>query len=673
MAINKSDLRQSIIRSYQNMIANRASFNSDSHTEADNLIAGINTQVTPPFNITPNEPSDLIVNVATNKVSNSETSIRHASPAISKLFPTFSSGTVTFPASSGGNITVSPTILPAPILTLAPGEFKLALIECDKLGNLSVTLGTAGASEVLAGFPKINTKKFQIGLIVLTNTAGTIDAISGSKIIQLSGGGSGGGVTTEELIFNDNQTVAADVTEFLIDSADNQAFKCEYSIQRQREGLEDTAFYTNLGTAFNSSIISLDIQSDGKILAGGNFNQFNSNTRNSLVRLNSDGTEDTAFYANLGTAFNDIVYTIKIQSDGKILIGGLFNVFNGNTCNRLVRLNSDGTEDTAFYTNLGTAFLQTIRSLDIQSDGKILVGGTFITFNGNTRNRLVRLNSDGTEDTAFYANLGTAFNSTINSLYVQSDGKILVGGSFDVFNGNVRNRLVRLNSDGTEDTAFYANLGTAFDSNINSLDIQSDGKILVGGGFAVFNGNTRNSLVRLNSDGTEDTAFYANLGTASNGNINSLDIQSDGKILVGGGFTAFNGNVRRGIVRLNSDGTEDTAFYANLGAAFNTAINSLYVQSDGKILIGGVFNLFDNITRNYLVRLDTVLYIDLMEQGSFSGLYRSLSSVWSLNGQTFTGDNAGVTFSITSGGQVQYVSTNTGTDVNLLKFIIFNL
>ena len=338
-------------------------------------------------------------------------------------------------------------------------------------------------------------------------------------------------------------------------------------------GTEDTSFYTNLGTGFNQSVGSVIIQPDGKILVGGFFGQFNGNTRLYLVRLNSNGTEDVSFYTNLGTSFNGIVNWVSLQSDGKIVVNGGFNLLNGNIRTRIVRLNSDGTEDTAFYTNLGSSFAGTVIQTTIQPDGKILVVGGFNVFNANTRNRLVRLNSDGTEDTAFYANLGTAFSAQTNVTLVQPDGKILVGGTFTSFNGNTRNRLVRLNSDGTEDTAFYANLGTGFVTNITDLAIQSDGKILVGGTFTTLNGNTRNRIVRLNSDGTEDTAFYANLGTAFNFPTADFKIQLDGKILIAGNFTTLNGITRNRLIRLNNDGTEDTAFYANLGTGFNPQPN----------------------------------------------------------------------------------------------------
>ena len=364
-------------------------------------------------------------------------------------------------------------------------------------------------------------------------------------------------------------------------------------------GVLDTGFLwpTSGISSPNQYIISTSIQSDEKILIGGFFRIFNGINVNNLIRLNTDETLDTSFNTNLGSGFNNSIYSIAIQpSDGKILVAGYFTTFNGNTRNGLIRLNADGTEDTTFATNIGTGFNNPVNSITIQpSDGKILVGGDFSTFKGVTRNRLVRLNADGTEDTTFYSNIGTGFNNSIYSIAIQpSDGKILVGGSFDIFNGNTRNRLVRLNADGTEDTTFATNISSGFNDLVLSIAVQpSDGKILVGGNFTTFKGVGRNNLVRLNSNGTEDITFYSNLGTGFNININSITIQPDNKILVGGYFNALNASTRNGLVRLNADGTEDTIFYTNLNPESNTGINVITIQSDGKILIGGQFTHFN--------------------------------------------------------------------------------
>ena len=217
-------------------------------------------------------------------------------------------------------------------------------------------------------------------------------------------------------------------------------------------------------------------------------------------------------YFSIGTGFNSNVHSLTLQSDGKILVGGAFTTLNGvNIPDYLVRLNTDGTVDSTFSTNLGTGFSGEVRSTILQSDGKILVGGAFTTLNGvNIPDYLVRLNTDGTVDSTFSTNLGTGFNGIfiedVSSLTLQSDGKIIVGGNFETLNGvNIPDYLVRLNTDGTVDSTFSTNLGTGFSGEVRSTILQSDGKILVGGVFTTLNGvNIPDYLVRINTDGTVD-------------------------------------------------------------------------------------------------------------------------------------------------------------------------
>ena len=164
---------------------------------------------------------------------------------------------------------------------------------------------------------------------------------------------------------------------------------------------------------------------------------------------NEENFSPANFNTNLGssTGIAASVNSIAIQSDGKIVLGGTFTTFNGATVNRIVRLNSDGTRDTAFSTNTGTGANDVIFSRDIQTDGKILLGGSFTTFNDATVNRIVRLNSDGTRDTAFSTNTGTGANDVIFSIVTQSAGKILLGGLFTVFNALLRFRVARIGGD----------------------------------------------------------------------------------------------------------------------------------------------------------------------------------------------------------------------------------
>lgn len=369
-----------------------------------------------------------------------------------------------------------------------------------------------------------------------------------------------------------------------------------------QDGSLDTSF--NPGTGFNNWVRASEIQTDGKILLGGTFTEFNGVEKSYIIRLNNDGTLDNTFNLSNGFSTNSdgLVTTIKIQSDGKIVLGGFFSSFNGSERNNIIRLNSDGSLDTSF--NPGTGFFSLVQSLAIQTDGKIIVVGHFTEFNGTKgTNRIVRLNSNGTIDNTF--NSGSGFNDWVSFVDIQSDGKIIVSGWFTEFNSVSRNRIARLNNDGTLDTSFNPSSGIApwagFSSAaVDCVSIQSNGKLILAGWFSSFNGIERSNICRLNADGSLDTTFMPISGY--NDGIITTAIQSDGKIVIGGWFNNFGTVSRNRIARLNTDGSLDDTFNPNLG--FNNAVRTISIQNDGKIITGGQFTLFNNETANRIVRLN---------------------------------------------------------------------
>ena len=347
----------------------------------------------------------------------------------------------------------------------------------------------------------------------------------------------------------------------------------------------------NVETGANGRVRSIAIQNNGKILIGGDFTSYNGTARNSIVRANPDGYIDTTF--TVGTGANSYINDIGVQSDGKIVIGGAFTSYNGTSRNYIARLNADGSLDTSF--DVGTGASTTVNSIAIQSDGKILVGGFFTSYNGTARNYIARLNANGSLDTTF--TVGAGANAAVWSIAIQSDGKILIGGFFTTYNGTTRNRIARLNADGSIDTTFL-NIGSGANNYVYSIRIQSNAKILIGGGFTTYNGTSRSRIARLNADGSLDTSFL-NIGTGANSDVNALAIQSDGKILIGGYFTTYNGTARTYIARLNTDGSLDTRF--NIGTGANNTPRSIIVQTNGDIIIGGDFTRYNSIPVSYIV------------------------------------------------------------------------
>ena len=314
-----------------------------------------------------------------------------------------------------------------------------------------------------------------------------------------------------------------------------------------------------------------------------------------ILRLinTTTNTIESDFDNSIG--FDNSVNSIAIQPDGKILVGGSFFQYKGLTENRIIRLNSNGTKDLTFDNAIG--FNNIVTYISIQSDGKILVGGSFTTYKGLTENRIIRLNSNGTKDLTFDNAIG--FNGNVTDISIQPDGKILVGGFFTTYKGLTENRIIRLNSNGTKDLTFDNLIG--FNTQVDSIAIQPDGKILVGGLFTTYKGLTEIRIIRLNSDGTKDVTFNNAIGFSNS--VNSIAIQPDGKILVGGLFSTYKGVTNNYIIRLNSDGTKDITFDNLIG--FNAFVYSIAIQPDGKILVGGVFTLYKGLAENRIIRLNS--------------------------------------------------------------------
>jgi uncharacterized delta-60 repeat protein len=430
------------------------------------------------------------------------------------------------------------------------------------------------------------------GIVLLNN--------DGSLFNLYIGTGFGGGILTISETNNGNILVGGEFTQFngtnsnCIIMLDINLSLSSYRTTNQLCVYPINGFTYNgnlVFDAFNNQILddqvfTIQLQSDGKVLVGGDFT-------NGIIRLFPNGSIDPTF--NVGSGFDGYVNNIELQSDGKILVGGFFTSYNGVNYNLIIRLNSDGSIDTSFV--IGTGFDGGVRDIEVLPDGRILCGGAFTSYSGVSRNRIIRLNTDGSVDTGFV--IGTGFNNNVKTIALHSDGKILVGGDFTTYSGVSRNRIIRLNADGSIDTSFV--IGTGFNETIDSIQIQSDGKILVGGGFTSYSGVSSNRIIRLNTDGSVDTSFV--IGGGFDASVLTIALQTDGKILVGGTFTSYSGVSSNRIIRLNTDGSIDNSFV--IGSGFNDFVNTITLQSDGKILVGGYFTKFSFLSRYYIAELYT--------------------------------------------------------------------
>jgi len=350
----------------------------------------------------------------------------------------------------------------------------------------------------------------------------------------------------------------------------------------------------NPGTGVNATtspgLWAIALQPNGKVLVAGYFTKVNNTNRMAIARLNADGSLDTAFDPGDGIVGGNLISSLALQADGRIVIGGTFSQVNSLPRNGIARLRADGSLDTSFDPGASTVSPQ-VYSVALQPNGQVLAGGNF--------GHVARLNTNGSPDSTF--NSGS-FNSTVWCIAVQTNGQVLVGGYFTTVNGTNRNYVARLNSDGSLDGSF--NPAPIVGSLVQSIIVQTNGQILIGGTFSTVNGYSRRNIARLNADGTLDPTF--NPAITANGlttfEVPSMALQPDGKVLAGCGRQTVNGVQNVFLVRLSGNGSLDATFgpvVAPQGLCWAMAI-----QPDGKVLVGGYFTSVNGTNINRIARLN---------------------------------------------------------------------
>jgi uncharacterized delta-60 repeat protein/uncharacterized repeat protein (TIGR01451 family) len=423
------------------------------------------------------------------------------------------------------------------VLTFLPGEigktFTVGLLDdMSGLGNKIVDLVLSAPANVTLGSPSI------VPLTLIDNRsfnepAGALDTLFGDQT-QANGPVFALALQMTNGITDGRIVVAGDFTDF------NQVVRNRLA-RLMTNGALDTSF--DPGPGANDAIRAIAAQSDGRLVIGGFFTQVISTNRNRIARLNVDGSLDGSF--NPGAGADNPVYAITLQPDGRILVGGAFSAFNSTNVPGIARLNTNGTVDLNFKPGSGAN--GPVYAIALQSDGRVVIGGDFSVFNGVPRHRIARLNVNGSLDTAF--DPGGGMNGPVRALLFQPDGKIVAGGSFTTVNGVTRSYLARLNSDGSLDTGFLGSSLAGADNSVFALALQVDGRIVVAGDFNRFNDVSRNRISRLNNDGSSDPAI--NFGSGADAFISSLLIQPDRKIVLGGGFTTYDGETRLRIARIH--------------------------------------------------------------------------------------------------------------------------
>jgi uncharacterized delta-60 repeat protein len=244
-----------------------------------------------------------------------------------------------------------------------------------------------------------------------------------------------------------------------------------------------------------------------------------------------------------------------------------------------------------FNPNVEGLFGVAVRAVVAQPDGKVLVGGGFANIGGASRSRIARL--DPLSGFADSFNPSADSFGSVYSIVQQTDGKILVGGTFTNIGGQFRNRIARLDPTTGLADSFNPNA----DNDVLTLAVQADNKIIVGGFFDNIGGQSREMIARIDAATGQADSF----NPGANATVFSLAVQPDGKILVGGGFTAIGGQPRGHLARFDSSTGELDAFDPNI----DQSVNSVALQPDGKILAGGNFTRASAQPRGRVARFAT--------------------------------------------------------------------
>lgn len=338
-------------------------------------------------------------------------------------------------------------------------------------------------------------------------------------------------------------------------------------------------------------VYAVATQPDGKLVVGGEFQRVGTVSRVRLARLQADGSLDGTFLMPDGP--NGAVRGLAVQADGRILVGGDFGAYRGQTQRYFLRLRADGSLDTDFA--LGDGPNGPVHAVALQADNRILVGGGFGAFAGQPRTYLARLQADGRLDPTF----APVVDGFVRVVAVGGDGRIWVGGDFSNVGGRYRRAVARLLPGGALDETFDPAAGP--NGSVYALQVVPDGRLWIAGTFSEVNGWGSTYVSLLGATGLPEPSFRASLNNV----VYAMIRPSDGRILIGGEFTQAGGQPASRVARLRSDGTPDPSFDVGVGA--DATVWSLGTMSGEKLVVGGAFTGFGGDSgRGRLVRLETV-------------------------------------------------------------------
>lgn len=422
----------------------------------------------------------------------------------------------------------------------------------------------------------------------------------------------------------------------------------------------------------SSSVNGFFLQSDGKILVFGNYTSVGNSSgagKNRLSRLNADLSLDTSFIPVGPTSAPTGGVT---DSQGRVYLAGGFFSYDGNVgYNYLVRLKPDGSLDTSFKLQLSNS----VASIRLQSDGKILVAGGFSSYGpfetATNVPGLLRLNANGTVDSGFTAQLPEY--SYLSAMTVDNAGRIIVARN------NTPADIIRLLPNGQVDPSFT--FTETLSSYASTLAALPDGKVLVGGSFTT----PTNRFFRLNANGSLDSSFDVGVGFNS-GSISAIEVDFQGRLWVAGqSFTSYKGVNANRMVILQGDGpnlkfiTHPASRVVDLGTASvqftasatgNNGFSFRWNKNGTPLTDGGRVSgaLTNTLTISNITSADAALYTVTATSPSAS-LSSNAALLTVLAGPEITSDPLSQTVDI--GGTVTFTGSAVGAGTLTYQWLLF--